>query len=86
MPGLGRYFDHIIKKKNRLRYGDAVAGEVQATRDLRNWQRRRFAKSARHHAGLESRLELENQADCTESPPQQTAKEPNKKYSDTESS
>ena len=45
------------------------------------------AKSAWHHApcGLESRLQLENQADTTKSPPQQTAEEPNED-SDTESS
>ena len=49
-----------------------------------NRHRRRFAKSARHHAprGLESRLQLENQADTTES---QTAEEPNED-SDAESS
>ena len=45
-----------------------------------NQQRRRFAKSARHHAGL-----LENQADTIESPSQQTAEEPNED-SDAESS
>ena len=44
----------------------------------RNQQRRRFAKSSRHSAGLECRLQLENQADTTESgesPPQQTTEE-----------
>ena len=40
---------------------------------LRNQQQRWFAKSAVHSAGLESRLQLENQADTTESPPKQTA-------------
>ena len=46
---------------------------------LRNQQRRRFAISAWYNAprGLKSRLQLENQADTTKSPPQQTAKEPN---------
>ena len=31
MPGLGRYFNRIIKKIIDSDYGDAVAGEVQAT-------------------------------------------------------
>ena len=55
---------------------------------LRNQQRRGFAKSAWqcwHFAGLESRHQLENQADATESLPQQTTDEP-KEYSDTEPS
>ena len=40
----------------------------------RNQQRRRFAKSARHHAGLESRLQ--NQAAATEMPPQHPVEDP----------
>ena len=42
----------------------------------RNQQRRQFAKSARHHAGLESRLQ--NPAANTETPPQHPAEEPAK--------
>ena len=42
----------------------------------RNQQRRQFAKSALHHAGLESRLQ--NQAANTETPPQHPAEEPAK--------
>ena len=44
-----------------------------------------FAKSALHSAGLESCLQLENQADTIKLPWQQTAEEPNKDC-DTESS
>ena len=40
---------------------------------LRNQQLCWFAKSVLHWAGLESSLQLESQADTTESPPKQTA-------------
>ena len=54
---------------------------------LRNQQRRRFAKFARHHAGLESHLQLENKAATTESPPPHPAEKPDKpEYPDAESS
>ena len=43
-----------------------------------NQKRRQFAKSARHHAGLESCLQ--NQAAATETPPQHPAKEPDKHW------
>ena len=43
------------------------AGEVQAICTISSVVD--FAKSARHHAGLESRLQLENQADTIKSPP-----------------
>ena len=49
----------------------------------RNQHRRRFAKSARFHAGLESRLQ--NQASTTKTPRQHPAEEP-AEHSDAESS
>ena len=43
----------------------SYAGGVQATRNLHYQQRRQFAKSALHHAGRESCLQLENKAATT---------------------
>ena len=69
-------------------YGDAlrlILLRLISCSYLRNQQRRRFAKSALHHAGLEGRPQPENQEDTIQSPTQQTAEEQNED-SDAESS
>ena len=60
--------------------GPGVKPLVQSrgSSQLSNQQSSWFAKSAWHHAGLESSLQLENQAATTMLPPQHPAEEPDK--------
>ena len=88
MLSLGGYCDHVMQSigtqiMEMLSTDTIMPHFTQVGPSYqRNQRRRRFAKSARHHAGLESRLQ--NQAATTKTPPQHLAEEPDE-HADAES-
>ena len=88
MPSLGGYFDHIMQRLGTqimemlCKWNSFVAfhaGEVQATCAISSAVDLQNLLGTTLHIVLRVvfNLKVENQADATESPPQQTAEEPN---------